>query len=379
MNIGIDIRPLMSKQQTGVEKYTRCLLETLFTYQEKNNFYLFYNSYQDCSVPDWDKYGNVHLVATDYPNKLLNLSLFALGQPKFDKIISRRFNVSLDIFFYPNINFSALSEDIPRLLTIHDLSFEIYPECYSTKSRLWHKLLAIKQKIHESQYVLCPSQNTKRDLIELYEVNPEKIKVLTPGVDKIIIDNNDCSQVKQEFNLTDNFLFYLGTVEPRKNIAAAISAFDKLDLHNYEFILAGADGWNNDKIKQKVENTTNVRYIGYVSPKQKQALLQLADVFIYPSLYEGFGFPVLEAMEAETSVITSNRSSLPEITQGAAYLVDPLQIDEIATAIKRLISHQELVDGYIKKGKKCTSQFCWENTAEEFLTIAYNAAKSGTT
>ena len=351
MLIGIDIRPLMHPVRTGVGEYIYELLDALFKIDKQNQYFLFYNSSGDVlkNLPKWEQ-ENVHYAGFKYPNKLFNLALLIFKQPKLDRLILKKIkqynNVTikqsdnLDYWFSPNINFTAISKKCRQILTIHDLSFEYFPDCFSLKRRLWHKILNPKKAYQRADMILTPSENTKRDVIGEYKISEDKIKVIYPGLSEKFRANSSepIENLKKKYNLPDKFILFLGTLEPRKNIIGLIEAFNASELRTigYELVIAGAKGWKFKPIMDLIAKSDKVRYIGYVDMADKQGLYVLAGIFAYPSLYEGFGFPVLEAMFAGAPVITSNRSSLPEVVRDCAYLVNPNNVDDIAQGLLKL-------------------------------------------
>jgi len=384
MLIGIDIRPLMHPVRTGVGEYIYELLDALFKIDKQNQYFLFYNSSGDVlkNLPKWEQ-ENVHYAGFKYPNKLFNLALLIFKQPKLDRLILKKIkqynNVTikqsdnLDYWFSPNINFTAISKKCRQILTIHDLSFEYFPDCFSLKRRLWHKILNPKKACQRADMILTPSENTKRDVIGEYKISEDKIKVIYPGLSEKFRANSSepIENLKKKYNLPDKFILFLGTLEPRKNIIGLIEAFNASELRTigYELVIAGAKGWKFKPIMDLIAKSDKVRYIGYVDMADKQGLYVLAGIFAYPSLYEGFGFPVLEAMFAGAPVITSNRSSLPEVVRDCAYLVNPNNVDDIAQGLLKLSGNKELSDYFIQNGKRRAEQFKWEKTAEEFLQL----------
>ncbi|MDP2684552.1 MAG: glycosyltransferase family 1 protein [bacterium] len=369
-NIAVDIRSLMGPIRTGVGEYTFEFLNALFKIDKKNNYFLFYNSNKDVSnsIPKWEQ-DNVEVIKFRYPNKLFNLSIKLFSWPKIDKIMKRK----IDYFFSPNINFTALSKDAKQILTIHDLSYEHFKDCFCFKRRLWHRIINPRKQCASADIILTPSANTKQDIVETYKIKENKIHVIYPGLSSVFLEDNKVSpeEIKKKYNLPSKFILFLGTIEPRKNIIGLVKAFEKsfLKSRHYELIIAGSDGWNNDKAKKLIENTENVRYIGYIEEEDKPSIYQLASVFAYPSLYEGFGFPVLEAMVMGTPVLTSNRSSLPEVVGSYAYLVNPNNINDIAEGLVKLATDQELSSYFIEKGRQRVEQFRWKKTAENFLYL----------
>ena len=393
MNIGIDIRSLMEKNKTGVGEYIYELLSAVFKIDKQNQYFLFYNSAQDvfANIPKWNN-ENVHYVSKKWPNKLFNFCLFFLCWPKIDKLIGKK----LDYFFAPNINFFALSPEVKQILTIHDLSFEYFPDCFDGKRRLWHKILSPKNACQRADIILTPSKNTKRDVMETYGIDEKKIKVIYPGLSSVFNEpafakatagllsqveysadgcGNKNNEIIKKYNLPDKFILFLGTIEPRKNIIGIIEAFNKFcgkkpDI--YKLVIAGAQGWKIEPIMELISKSVNVKYIGYVDAADKPALYKLADLFVYPSLYEGFGFPVLEAMAMGTPVIAGDRSSLPEISDGSVFLVNPNNTDEIARGMEMLLSDERTKNMFSNKGIEQAKEFSWQKAATEFLKIFEN-------
>ncbi|MFH1947227.1 MAG: glycosyltransferase family 1 protein [Candidatus Magasanikbacteria bacterium] len=434
MNIAIDIRPLMNKQRTGVGEYTFELLNAIFKNADNNQYFLFYNSYKDVSenIPKWD-YDNVHYVCTRIPNKIFSL-LTWLGFIRLDKLILRHLErgltvekalrlrsgqapskdpihkegdpcatakalgdtrsaplvepvlsvnrraqddvKSLDYFFAPNLNFLSLSRQTKLIITIHDLSFKILPECFPLKWRLVYKIINPRKQCQRADIILTPSENTKRDVVREWGIESgtqrasvfsEKVKVLNPGLCSNIKEKGVRSkeQIVGKYNLPEKYILYLGAIEPRKNILSIIEAYKKSSLlgDKYMLIIAGASGWKNEEIFKAIENTAGVKYIGYVDDEDKTALYKNASLFVFPSLYEGFGLPVLEALACGVPVITSNRSSLSEIFEDYVYLVNPNNVSEIKTGM------EEVVRNGREFNKIDLEKFNWGVSAEKFLNI----------
>lgn len=379
MNIAIDIRSLTEKRRTGVGEYTYELLDSIFSSDKVNNYFLFYNSFQDISgsIPRWLN-SNVHLVGTRYPNKIFNL-LLLWKFVRLDNLLKKRVNKNkqdfklekIDYWFSPNINFINLSEDLKHIITIHDLSFEFLPKCFSRKMLLWHKLLKPKEQVRSAHFVLVPSQNTKNDLVDIYHLNPNSIKVLYPGVSKKFLNflqkEVGVETLQKKYNLPKFFILFLGTLEPRKNILGLIEAYRRSNLikKHIHLVIAGSRGWKYDEIISTIDKTRGVNYIGYVDAEDKPALYRLSSLFVYPSLYEGFGFPVLEAMVCNTPVVTSNRSSLPEISSDKVTLINPHNVVELKNAI---------LDNFVENRQDIFSNdffvnFDWDKSAKEFLAM----------
>lgn len=369
MKIGIDIRPLMTSPRTGVGEYTFELLNTIFKIDRENQYFLFYNSGGDVSanIPTWN-YDNVKIIGHHYPNKLFNSSLFIFGRPHLDRITG-----DLDVFFSPNLNFTAISSKTKFILTVHDLSYEFFPEFSTAKQYWWHKAINPRKQCRRADLIFTPSKNTKRDIVDYYKIPQEKIIVIYPGVNK---DNAGKSKadIVNKYDLPKKFILFLGTIEPRKNIIGLIEAFENT-TGDCSLVIAGAPGWKNDQIYARVKNSKfsgKIKFIGFIDPLDKTALYSAAEIFIYPSLYEGFGFPVLEAMAAGAPVITSNRSSLPEIAGTGAYLIDPTRPEQMTCAINELLGKPALREWQKQKGLEQAALFAWEKAAREWLANIRN-------
>ncbi|MBI5254575.1 glycosyltransferase family 4 protein [Candidatus Falkowbacteria bacterium] len=375
MNVAIDIRCLLDKQLTGVGEYTFNLLSQLFSIDKQNQYYLFYNSYKK-TAPLKFAGENVHYCGFNFPNKLLNLLILLFKTPKLDRLINKKFNVSVDFFFFPNINF--ISTDCPYIITGHDLTFSFLKKCFSPKSRAWHKLIKPQRLFQRAKKIIAVSENTKRDLISIYNIPKQQISTIYSGIATIFQPNLQemptAKRIKNKYQLPQKFILYLGTIEPRKNIETLISAFElfkKSAAHkNYSLVLAGKHGWQFNKIEKQIKQSAwrdTIKFIDYVAPEDKPYLYNLAEIFAYPSLYEGFGFPVLEAMACGRPVITSHASSLPEICENAAIYIDPNNINDLARAMASLVNNpqQHLTNAGLAQAAK----FSWQSTAQQLLTI----------
>ena len=228
--------------------------------------------------------------------------------------------------------------------------------------------------------MIAVSENTKRDLISIYNIPEQKISTIYSGIAQIFQPNLQetptAKRIKNKYQLPQKFILYLGTIEPRKNIETLISAFElfkKPAAHkNYSLVLAGKHGWQSDKIKKQIKKSPfrdMIKFVDYIAPEDKPYLYNLAEIFVYPSLYEGFGFPVLEAMACGRPVITSHASSLPEICENAAMYIDPNNINDIARAITSLANDNQQQRHLINSGLAQAAKFSWQSTAQQLLAI----------
>lgn len=361
----------MEKELTGVGEYTLNLLKQLFALDNKNGYYLFFNSRQNVNeiIPRFNQ-KNVHYCGFHWPNKILNLSLKLLKYPKLDKWIQRKFKTpKIDFFFFPNISFFAVN--CAYLITAHDLSFEFFPEFLSFKRRLWHKIMNPKKLFTEAMHIISVSNNTKTDLTNQYNINSKKITTIYSGLSENykLIDKDDVrlKKIKQKYSLPEKFILFLGTIEPRKNIGGLIEAYKLLKQTEKDLpplIVVGKLGWKYKNIIKSTSSNSQIQFIGFIRNSEKRYFYNLASLFIYPSFYEGFGFPPLEAIFCGCQVITSNNSSLLEICGDKAILIDPNNIQDIADAIKTSLHETPKLN--LEEIKK---NFNWTKSAEETLSV----------
>lgn len=376
MRIGVDIRVLMDKYYSGVSEYTANLLKGLLELDKDSEYKLFFNSWKSQldRLSIWQR-NNAKLYFSRYPNKVFNyLCQRLLAKPKLDKFLG-----GTDIFWSPHFNFTRTSSDTKRIITVHDLSFLRYPEFFSVRKNLWHRALKIGRAVQEADLIIAISENTKNDLIELLGVSEEKIMVIYSGNNEFANDFSDDDRLNylKENNLNKPFILYLGTIEPRKNLVGLIEAYnilrtDNPEMTSYQLVLAGADGWKNKEIYQAAKQSPyskDIVFLGYVNQRAKEMLYKSAGLFVFPSFYEGFGFPPLEAISAGLPVICSNVSSLPEVVAGAAILVDPFNFSALALAIKEGLTNDKLREKLIRRGYVRAQEFSWKKTASNYLKI----------
>jgi len=369
MKIGVDIRCLMESRYSGISEYTVNLLTQLFKLDLKNQYFLFYNAGKPAKLPAFN-FPNVTLKGYAFPNKLFNLALRFLKITAVDRLIG-----GVDVFLVPNLLFINLSAQCKKILIIHDLSFELYPEFFTFKSRLWHKLIGPKRMCRQADAIIAVSENTKNDIVRYYGIAPEKIKVVYPGISDIFFQPVTAEQraaVKKKYDLPEEYIFYLGNLEPRKNVETLISAFARVPSERLQLIIAGGQAWKFKKIYRLWQASAakdRIKFLGYVDAADKPALYAAAKIFVYPSIYEGFGLPPVEAMASGCPVITSANSSLVEAVGEAGLLVDPNNISELAEIIRQLLADSQLRASLAAKGLEHAKQFNWEEAARNILAV----------
>jgi len=255
-------------------------------------------------------------------------------------------------------------------VVVHGLEFEIKPEAYSKYERLSMRK-GIKNSCKWSKNIICVSNNTKRDLMELYDISKDKIRVVYEGVNPAPKENikSDIKILHKYSVQKQEYLIFIGRLEERKNISNIINAYEILRRHfgaTQKLVLVGKGGYGWDKISSEINAHPFVNDIivtGFVPEEEKWALLRNASVFVFPTLYEGFGLPVLEAQQLGIPVVTSNNSSLKEITKASAFLVDPIIASDIAEKINILLTNDKARHDAITRGFENIKRFNWDRCA----------------
>lgn len=360
MRIAIDIRPMLEPQRCGVATYAAEVTKRLCENREYEHV-LFCNASRQRVPADVPAQGqNVTHKFFRYPNRVLNASIAAVRRPLFEQLVP-----DADAVYLPNLNF--IETERPLFVTIHDLSFLRYPRFFSAKQRLWHRLVRPGRLIRSAAGVMAVSAHTRDDVVELFGVAPERVTVAPPAVDEryFSVDPTATELVRNRYGLRRPYILSLGALEPRKNITGLIAAFEGLDA-DMDLVIAGGKGWLYKEIFERADRSPakdRIRFLGYVPEPRKAGLYDGATVFAYPSFYEGFGMPPLEAMAVGTPVVASASSSLGEVVGDAGLLVDPHDAGDIRDALESVISDDDLRARCIDRGRERAEAYTWERTA----------------
>ncbi len=333
MKIGVDIRALNTDKLTGVGKYIFNCLDNILQIDKDNQYYFFNSGLKKPSASFPFASNNFTVKNLNIPNKILNGRLLTGLGPKLDTV----FETKLDLFWLPNINFCQLGST-PLILTIHDLSFIHDRQFFSPKSRIWHYLIRVGTLIKRADKIVAVSEHTKGDIINFFGIDSSKIVVINPGLETVVMDKDQAQSLITRFALPLKYFIYVGTLEPRKNISSIISAFDiyHKDYPDTALVIVGSQGYKSSDLLKSINDRPYIKYLGYLDSPVKEALYYLSQGLIWPSFYEGFGFPPLEALACGVPVIASYRTSLPEILKNQAIYVDPYNISDIYQALKQL-------------------------------------------
>lgn len=348
----------------GIGRYSYELIKNLNDIDRKNEYYLIHNASSKLGIYKDNK--DV-LLESFLPNTLWRFSYAPFKLKNFK-------NLDLVHDPYP---IGPLSFNMPfkKILTVCDLAHIIYPHSTTLKVTLGHKLF-LRKTLEKADKIIAISNNTKNDLMHYFHLDEKDIQVIHLGVDERFRQMNldEINNFKAKNNLHYPFILYVGGLEPRKNVPALIKAFYKIKKTgiSHKLILTGKKSWNYKNVInciQRLNLQDEVVFLDYVSDLDLPALYNAADLFVYPSIYEGFGIPPLEAMACGTPVVTSNISSLPEVVGEAGIMVNPWDIDDIAKALKQVLNNDELKYGIKIKCLKQAKKFNWVKCAEETLKV----------
>lgn len=373
MKVALELQPCL-KNKSGIGVYTYELSKRLQIYENLElvgNIFNFINRNDltmDLQELDFKKsycrvfpYGIYRRIWHSMP-----ISYNALFKEKVD--ITHFFNFIVP----PKIEGKVIN-------TIHDLTFKFYPDTMDERN-LKRIRQDIDYSIERSDIITTVSECSKWDIVKELKVPPEYVKVISPGVDyknySRVCSSEEKRLVKEKYKLPEGYVLYMGTLEPRKNILGLVEAFARLKneegLEGIKLVLAGKKGWLYESIFKRINELNledEVIFTGYVDEKDKVVIYQLARCFVFPSLYEGFGIPILEAMAASVPVITANVSSLPEVAGEAALLTSPLDNVKMAECIFKVLTDEILSENLIAKGLKQVQKYTWDESADELYRL----------
>lgn len=373
LNIGINGRSIF-RQLTGVQQYAREITFSLCSLDQPDVNFTVFSGREARGGNEPDLPLRSSFFPADSPLKGMLWEQTLLGR------MAKKAGV--DLLFSP-ANIAPLYTQVPGVVTIHDLAFLLFPGFFSRSFARYYRE-AIPRVARRSVAVITDSTSTKNDLEEHLGIPAEKIHVVPLGVSHRFrerIDAEKLERVRRRFCLPDSFFLSISSIEPRKNLGKLIHAYRLLppeirEVHGLVLTGTGGKVYSDPGIAGEIAlvDSGHVSVTGYVDFEDLVALYRLATALVYPSLYEGFGLPVLEAMAAATPVITSNRSSLPEVAGHAAVLIDPESVEELAGSMELVASDSGTRNLLIERGKKRASEFTWKRTAEKTLTVLREAA-----
>jgi glycosyltransferase involved in cell wall biosynthesis len=379
MVIGIDCRTILHPQggeQAGIGHYTHYLVKGLLAQDSTDTFVLFF----DHRVKDTgglERFPNVRIRRFPFSRYKRFLPV-TYSHVMIAAFLARE---NLDVFHAP-ANILPLSYRGTSVVTLHDLAIYRNPSWFPRQIFSTH--LLVPQSLARADQIIAVSESTAVDIETLFNVPRKKISVIHEGVEGFPRRSRVAARVKKKFRIAKPYFLFVGTLEPRKNLPRVIQAYAEFVrregelARGTEFLIAGGKGYRHEAVEEEIREMkvrSRVRLLGYVSHEEKVELMRGALAFVFPSLYEGFGLPVLEAMQVGTPVIASETSSLSEIVGRAGLLVNPENAEEISRAMGQLTANAKLRRDLARRGKTKAKQFSWEKTARETLKVYRKAAR----
>ncbi len=375
LRVVVDVGPAVH-QRAGLSRYSERLVANLRTYPlDELDLTVFYNQHSNHWLPD-SLHGMPMRTVTmgQLAWRLSALATQWLRWPRYERILppSHLYHATEHLLPYLHR---------PTVLTVHDLIFEHYPEYHTQRNRLFLHT-ALPRFVRAAHRIIAVSEQTKRDLIELYGTPAEKVQVIYEGIDPAFAPAAPAvvAQVSRQYSPNSDqsgarpYLLMVGTLEPRKNHLTAMRALARLKAHGFphRLLIVGGEGWLFEPIRAKVAELgleQDVTFAGHVPFADLVALYSGADCVLMPSLFEGFGFPVLEAMACGTPVVCSNTSSLPEVAGDVALTIPPTDDAAWAEAIQRVLREPGLRADLRERGLRWAGQFTWQRCAAETLAL----------
>ena len=372
MLIGIDASRTVTDRPTGTEVYSRCLIRALLATSARHRFRLYFRSAPPASLFPGNRLDHTEMRTIPFPR------LWTHARLSWE--MARR---PPDILLVP-AHVLPLVHPRASLVTVHDLGYLYFPQAHPWWQRLYLDL-STRWNTRAAAHILADSEATKSDLVTRYNALPDKITVAYPGRDETLGPVRDLAEIKAakaRCGIAGDYFLYVGTLQPRKNLARIISAFAALKLENKPqpvLVLAGKRGWLYDGLFAQVRRQGlegKVLFPGYISDEDKAALMSGALAFVFPSLYEGFGLPVIEAQSCGCPVIASTTSSLPQVAGDAALLVDPHDVAAIAAAMQRVVGDSALRERLVERGFVNARRFSWTACAQTVLGAVEQTGQS---
>ena len=374
MRIGIDYTAAV-RQGAGIGRYCRELIRALARLDSGNSYVLLVAgrlppAESEALRADFERYPNFAFRSLLLNERWLNRLWHRLQVPWPVEGFAGR----LDLFHSPDFTLPPALR-AKKILTVHDLSFLRVPQYADPRLREYLQTV-VPRSVRQADLILANSQHTKEDLISCLRVPSERVIVVLPGVEarfEPVADEGELDRVRARYNLEKPFILGLGTLEPRKNFEGLIEAYHLLRSRTripHQLVIGGRKGWLYEGIFRRVEELglgDAVHFLGFVADEDLPALYTLADVFAFPSFYEGFGIPVLEAMACGTPVVASNAASLPEAVGEAGLMVTPGDVEALAGALERVLQDRPLREELIARGRERARCFTWERAAQELL------------
>lgn len=370
MKIGADISQIVY-EGTGVARFTKGLVEAILNYDQKNEWLFFFSSLRqklDENLKNKILNKGHKLVVWKLPPTFLSFLWNNLHINS--KLLTFNFKLLTSLDWFITSDWTEPPLKIKKATIVHDLTYIRYPETVDEKIRKTQEK-RMRWVKNESKIIFADSYATKQDLLDFLNIDRERIVINYPGVEIAKPTQAQIKKTLDKYSLKNPFILTVGKIEPRKNLKRLIEAYLKLSSPGLELVIVGQKGW--DKTIEQYGNiaikNSGIRFLGYVNDEELYSFYSSCLFFIYPSLWEGFGYPIVEAMKLGAAVITSNLSSLKEIASDSALLIDPMDVNSIKTSLELMIKDEELRKQLSHKGLKRSKLFGWQNYYNKLIKV----------
>lgn len=368
MNIGVDAYPLSQKKVSGISRYVLNIMNNLPLVDHTNKYFLYAKS----GLKDWENKGyfirgrsssSETCSSVENTAWLYTLGTFFMKEDGIDLFWGTRHMLP-----------PKLPRNIKKVLTVHDLVWHYFPKTMKFYYRMLFRCLG-SHFIKSADHIISVSKSTASSLTNSFNISPEKVTVIYHAADsyKLLDKQISSKKISEKYNVSRDYLLTVGTIEPRKNLKFILNVLSRLKNEGLQLVVAGAIGWRTSSIFKEYSrlglSDKHVKFLGYVPEEDMNTLYSGASLFLFPSIYEGFGLPPLEAMASGTPVISSNISSLPEVVGDAGILLSPFDAKGWMEAILSVISDSKLRQELIDKGLKRAKSFSWLTSAAETLKV----------
>lgn len=374
MKILVEATPML-RDRSGIGQYVYRLFDSLLDIDDRNKYvgygFLFFG--KRFIDPYNGRHDNLRYRLVRYfPSKVYNVLARKAFVPPIDLLIMTK----TDITIFTNFVRTSLPLGSKSITFVYDLSYKTFGQFSNKKNRtLLEK--EVPKSITHSDLIITISENSKSEIVKEYRVDPQKVAVINPAINHEEYcprSKREINRVKHKLKIKSGYILYTGTIEPRKNINGILTAYENLSVElrrDYALVLAGGKGWLDEAINARLNELKDLDIIltGYVDDNDLPALYSGASLFVFPSFYEGWGMPPLEAMACGVPVITSNNSSLPEVVGDAGIMVDAHDTDTLAKQVERVLTDKKLTTELVKRGLGQAAKFSWEKSAKQLQEL----------
>jgi glycosyltransferase involved in cell wall biosynthesis len=375
MKVLIDLSHI-PKKKTGVGIYAYNLVLKLTSVDKNTKFFLLAQS--DDEEISKVRHSNISIIRVN--SRIFRWLLFrCILEQLIIPLIA--IYLKIDVIHSLHYSYPLVPLKVKKIVTIHDLTFFHFPE-YHERLKIYYFRLFVRLACKYADRIIAVSASTIKDLVKITKVDKERVELIYLGghIHNMLIAEGEINNIKRKYGIHKAYFIFVGMIEPRKNIIGLVRAFKKFLFKNdaYQLVIVGKVGWKADHIFHEVKTSfreNQIIFTGYVSEHEKRCLLKGSHIFIYPSKYEGFGLPIIEAMSLSVPTICSNVSSMPEIVGDAAILVNPNKEDDILNAICRLIDSKNEYQAYKDRSALQSKKFTWQKTALRTITAYHSVLK----